>query len=148
MSRFDSSLGARRRETHTGEIRSVLTARRDPRLTVLDCSAGLIDDGRTRETLMPDKLHPNAKGMALLAESATGAVFGMNLPGNESELGGMRATHDRACLRYRARPLRRAASGVVRASAQRQAETSANPIAANTRVSPCLRCPGLRSVCS
>mmetsp|Transcript_27603 Transcript_27603/g.82843 ORF Transcript_27603/g.82843 Transcript_27603/m.82843 type:complete len:323 (-) Transcript_27603:29-997(-) len=51
------------------EIRTALEARRDPRVVVVGCGDRLADaEGKTRGDLMPDKLHPNARGMALVAD--------------------------------------------------------------------------------
>jgi len=51
------------------DVQQAINERNDPRLTYADCGAAFLDAaGAVRERLMPDRLHPNAEGLGLLAD--------------------------------------------------------------------------------
>ena len=51
------------------DVQKAINERNDPRLTYADCGAAFLDAaGAVRERLMPDRLHPNAEGLGLLAD--------------------------------------------------------------------------------
>ena len=50
-------------------VQQALSELNDRRLVYADCGAAFLDAaGEVRERLMPDRLHPNAEGLGLLAD--------------------------------------------------------------------------------
>ena len=51
------------------DVQQAIGELNDSRLTYADCGAAFLDAaGAVRERLMPDRLHPNAEGLGLLAD--------------------------------------------------------------------------------